>query len=247
VTDPDLSRWAKTATFDSSLAENMEILAGMDRYYRWIADSMRPFVGQRVLDLGCGSGSLLQFFRDKEQLVGIDVSADCIDAIRQRMGSCPHFHGELLDITDADACQRLRPHAIESIITMNTLEHIRDDAKAFRHLYDVLPPGGSLVIVVPASMRLYSILDYETGHFRRYEPDDLREKLQRAGFVLQHMRRLNLPGAVGWWIGHVVLRRRIYSPLSFRLYNALAPAFRWVEQRIEPPFGLSLFCVAGRR
>lgn len=247
MADPDLSRWARVAKFDSSLEENMEILAGMERYYRWIADLMRPFVGQRILDLGCGNGNLLQFFLDKPHVLGVDTSADCIANARRRFAGRPSFRGEVLDITEADAGERLRPHAIESIITMNTLEHIPDDAKAMRHAYDVLPRGGSLVILVPASMRLYSIIDYETGHYRRYELDELRGKLESAGFVIDRLRRLNLPGAIGWWISHVLLRRRIYSPLSFRVYDTLAPLFRRIEQRVEPPFGLSLFCVAGRR
>jgi hypothetical protein len=92
-------------------------------------------------------------------------------------------------------------------------------------------------------MWLYSILDYEVGHYRRYTRAELSAKLEAAGFAVVEAKYVNLPGALGWYLAHVLLKRRIYSPLSFRVYNFLAPSFRRLESLLTPPFGLSVLCV----
>ena len=52
----------------------------------------------------------------------------------------------------------------------NVLEHIPDDAAAVRRFRQVLPPGGKLVVLVPALPQLFGSIDEAVGHYRRYTP-----------------------------------------------------------------------------
>jgi hypothetical protein len=91
---------------------------------------------------------------------------------------------------------------------------------------------------------LYSILDYEGGHYRRYTKKELKEKMQKAGFIIEKCFYINIFGALGWYFNHVLLKKRVYSLTAFKAYNALVPIFQFFEGIVKPPLGLSIFIVA---
>ena len=127
---------------------------------------------------------------------------------------------------------------------MNTFEHIKKDLQAFKNVYDILGKGGKFIILVPAMRFLYSILDYEGGHYRRYTKSELSAKLRRAGFKVEQIYYINIAGAVGWYTHHVLMKKRIYSSSAFSLYNKLVPLFKLFEGLLRPLFGLSVIAVA---
>lgn len=242
--DPDLSEFEKIAKFDSTLVENMQILSSMDNYYKWLAGVLRKYSGRKVLDIGCANGNLTNFFMDKELIMGVDYSKDYIKQIKERFKTAKNFKSEVIDITDIKKAKSLKKYKFDTIITMNTYEHIKDDILAFKNTYEVLDKGGRFLIIVPSLMWLYSILDYEGGHFRRYTKEEMVMKLKIAGFKIEKAFYINVAGALGWYTIHVLMKKRIYSPGTFSLYNSLVPAFKFCENIISPPFGLSVVVVA---
>ncbi len=242
--DPDLSEYAKIAKFDSTLVENMEILSSMDNYYKWVGGQIKKQSGNRVLEIGCANGNLLSLFMDKEFVLGADYSKDYLKKINARFKNKKNFKSVFLDATDSKNAISLKRHKIDTIITMNTFEHIKDDFAAFKNAYNILEKGGRFIILVPAGMWLYSILDYEGGHFRRYTKNELKSKIEKAGFKIESIKHINLAGALGWYFNHTFMKKRIYSPSTFKVYNALVPVFKFIENIIPAPFGLSLIAVA---
>jgi SAM-dependent methyltransferase len=71
------------------------------------------------------------------------------------------------------------------IYTSNVLEHIDDDLDALIKLGRLLQPQGKLAIYTPALPFLFSNLDYQAGHFRRYRKQELISKVQLAGFKVE--------------------------------------------------------------
>ena len=52
-----------------------------------VLDLITPLAGERLLDIGCGTGNSLQFFNEKWcSLTGIDSSADMLEVARQKYG-----------------------------------------------------------------------------------------------------------------------------------------------------------------
>ena len=80
---------------------------------------------------------------------------------------------------------------------------------------------------------------------RRYEADELRLKLEQAGFEVVLLKRFNRLGALGWlvsgWLG-----RRELSPAQMIWFDRLLPLARICE-RILPMAGLSLIAVGRKR
>ena len=205
---------------------------------------MRKYAGKRILDFGCGNGNLSAFFLDKELLVGLDYSEDYIRRFNERFKGKPNVKSILMDATDKKAADAIKKYKFDTIITMNTLEHIKNDQPAFDNAYRILEKGGKFLIIVPAMGFLYSILDYEGGHFRRYTTSEISQRIKKAGFKIKRLHYFNLPGALGWYVINVLMKKRIYSKGTFGLYNSLVPVFKLCETIVRPPFGLSVFCVA---
>jgi SAM-dependent methyltransferase len=72
--------------------------------------------------------------------------------------------------------------SLDFIYTSNVLEHIEYDEDILRNLATKLKTGGTIAIYVPAFPILFSNLDRNVGHFRRYQKVELIKKLKGAGF-----------------------------------------------------------------
>src|SRR3546814_21108305 len=84
--------------------------------------------------------------------------------------------------------------------------------------------------------------DLAVDHHRRYEREELRRKLEHAGFRVEHLRFFNVPGILGWSLNGKVLRRRVLPGGQLKLFDLLVPIFR-LEERLALPFVLSLLTV----
>ena len=222
------AKCAKYAKFNSTLVENMEVLSSMNKYYRWVSGRMKKYTRDRVLDLGCGNGNIANFFLEKPFIMGVDCSKSYVEIFNQRFKNYDNVHSAVIDLLDSSSVIGLKKYKIDTLISMNTFEHIKDDQQAFDNTYEILENGGSFVLLVPAMKFLYSVLDYAGGHYRRYTKAEIITKLTNSGYEIKQLFYMNLPGAVGWYLAHVLTHRQIYSPQSFRLYNFLVPLFKCI-------------------
>lgn len=126
------------------------------------------------LEFGAGTGFLAEIFRNRFKINPdcVELDPDLVALIREKRFQCFQFLSE----TTRD---------YSAIYTSNVLEHIEDDTSVLRELFDALEPGGVIGIYVPAHPILYSTMDKEIGHVRRYTRSELKLKVQSAGFVIQ--------------------------------------------------------------
>ena len=215
---------------DLTGAATLERMAAAPRYNRWMFDRLRPWVGRRVLEIGAGIGNMSAFLVNQtrvERVVLTDTEPDYLGRLRER------FAGRL----HVSVAERL-----DTVVCLNVLEHIEDDRASLRAMHDLLQPGGRLVLLVPSLRALYGTLDEALGHFRRYVPAELSEKLGAAGFRLRHLEYFNLAGVPGWWVAGRVLRRRLIPTGALRWYEALVPLFR-LERLLPWRIGQSLIAI----
>ncbi len=85
-------------------------------------------------------------------------------------------------------------------------------------------------------MRLYGAVDRAVNHCRRYERDELAERLGGAGFRVEHLSFFNRLGALGWYVNSVLLGRRRRPAFQLRLLDLLVPLLR-AEGALPVPFG----------
>jgi glycosyltransferase involved in cell wall biosynthesis len=213
-------------------------------YNRWIHDRFAPWLGSRVLEVGSGVGNQTRFFADKERVVASDIEPHYVRELLTRFEK----HGNVrvasfrFPLTPEDRAD-LEKERIDTIVCLNVLEHIEDDAGTLADFLRVLAPGGHLALLVPALPALYGTLDENLRHYRRYEKGALGALVARAGFAVETVRYLNRPGVFGWWLNSRVLRRRVLPRRQLGAFKWVMPLLR-SEENTEPSFGMSLLVLA---
>ena len=213
------------------------------RYFQWQAELAEAALGERVLEIGCGVGNFTQHLLEKALVVAIDIEGPCIDRMAETFPNLPNLVIQKLDVLDPDFTA-LRRYDIDSIVCLNVLEHVRDDALALRHMHAVLPSGGRVVLIVPAFEALYGPIDQRLGHFRRYSKRSVRALASSTGYSAVSLRYMNVIGLFGWYINAHLLRYTEQSSSQIRVFDRYCvPVMRHIESWLAPPFGQSLFVV----
>jgi len=218
----------------------LERMAAAPRYNRWMFDRLRPWVGRRVLEIGAGIGNMSAFLVDRERVVLTDTESYYLGRLRERFAARPHV--SVAELRLPAASPGLVAERLDTVVCLNVLEHIEDDRASLQAMHRLLQPGGRLVLLVPSLRALYGTLDEALGHFRRYVPAELSEKLRGAGFRLRHLEYFNLAGVPGWWVAGRLLRRRLIPTGALRWYEALVPLFR-LERLLPWRIGQSLIAI----
>lgn len=236
---------------ESTGAHTLETLEGAHRYNAWVFERVKGALGNRVLEVGCGTGTMTQFLTDRELVVGVDVVPEYVAATRARFQGRSNVTILLLDITTdsprifpsaSGGGQGGRRGGFDSALSVNVFEHIPDDLAALKAVHTQLEPGGTLTLLVPSHPLLMSPFDRAIGHYRRYTKGELRAKLEAAGFQVERLVRSNPVGALGWFVNNRLLRRDKLGAVG--LYDRLVPLLARIDRLAEPPFGLSLIAVA---
>jgi ubiquinone/menaquinone biosynthesis C-methylase UbiE len=216
------------------------------RYFRWQYELVRPHVGKRVLEIGCGVGNFTRVLLDREFVVGIDIDEGVLQIHRERFKAHSHVLAHRLDSASTEFA-RLASYKPDSVVCLNVLEHIEDDGAVLGNMRRVLPRGGTATLIVPAFQALFGPIDQRLGHYRRYSKTMLRNLAHATGFSVVHLRYMNFVGFFGWWLNARVLRRTEQSEGQIAIFDSMiVPSQAALEKRIEPPCGQSIFTVLSR-
>jgi glycosyltransferase involved in cell wall biosynthesis len=224
------------------------VLANMRReraLNRWILDQFRPYVGARVLEAGCGIGNFSELLLDRERLVAVDHDPLYAEMLDWRLGHLENVRTLRFDLSDPAAYAAVAQERVDTIVCQNVLEDIDQDEPVLRAFYELLPPGGHLIVLVPAHPELFGPADESFGHKRRYAQTDLHTKMQNAGFDVVQIEEFNRLGAWGWsW--NKQLGRRHISSWQLKLFAWLLPVAKAIES-IKLGRGMGYIAVGRRR
>lgn len=225
--------------------EILDRLAGTRRFNAWMADTIAPFVGRRVLEIGSGIGNLTRRLAPGRDLyVASDIDGEHLARLAARLSHRPNVRTARVDLTRGEDFEPLRG-LVDTVVCLNVVEHVEDDRLALLHLHGVLAPGGRAIVLVPEGQGIYGELDVVLGHCRRYAERELREKMEQAGFEVERIFGFNRVTRPGWWWNGRVLKRRTFSRVQLWIFDRLV----WLWKRVDgwlPWPGVSLIAV-GRK
>lgn len=131
---------------------------GLDRAWRRATVRMvRPGPGDRVLDLGCGTGKMGLLISDRARVVGVDVSMAMLHAARRATGATAHPGGRGREASGSRSRPALvqgsafrlpfRDRAFAAAVSGFVLRNLDDLPKALAELARVVRPGGMVSLV----------------------------------------------------------------------------------------------------
>jgi glycosyltransferase involved in cell wall biosynthesis len=207
------------------------------RFTKWMADVIRPYVAQRVLEIGAGTGNLTAQLIPRLLYWATDINPLYLMYLENVGRNRPYMR---VAFTDAEkAASYPTDQTFDTVICLNVVEHLADDRGALLNIRSVLDVGGRAIILVPCGPGLYGTLDEVLGHQRRYTRKSLEQLVTSAGFDLEKMLEFNRVGVIAWWLNGRVLRRRTFGLSQIKVLNVMTPIFRAVDKMMPlPPLSL---------
>jgi SAM-dependent methyltransferase len=221
-------------------ARNVFSLIPTDRRYR------------NILDAGSGTGvfafELARRFPDAS-ILGIDLLKEATDV-------CTHIAEKIRAFNIAfrqESIENLKEvNVFDLILCVDILEHIEDDLKALKRLYESAAPHGILVLHVPALHRRYPVwkeslnFDVDTHVRIGYRQRGILEKVCEAGFLI-----IQIGFTYGFWetlannVSYMITRARMQNRTLYSFAFPFLNLISWFGARARPKeLGAGIFVVA---
>ena len=220
-------------TEDAHGGEILDRLNRAPRFTRWMAEVVRPYVRDRVLEIGAGIGNMSVHLMPRSIYWATDVNPYYLNYLETLRPTRPYMR---VGYTDAMKVESFpEGQDFDTIVCLNVIEHVPDDIGALRNVHETLKGGGTAIILVPYGPELYGSLDEVLGHCRRYTEEQLAGVARQAGFHVEQILKFNRPGVPAWWLNGKILRRKTFGMGQIRLLNVLTPIFRRIDSWLPLP------------
>jgi len=234
---------------------DLEVLRGAEKYQRWILSQVAPYLGNRILEIGAGTGNMSRWLPQRDLLVlaepRVDLRRQLQKILRPERSKC-RFDFIPWQL-EQDTAHALREYHFDTVISFNTLEHIDRDADVLLKLWNLLLESKAqtpknLICFVPAHNWAFGSLDKTYGHYRRYDEKQfaaLREHLgDNCTLKVQYFNPL---GLMGWLFLGKVLRLTQLKEENITLTESAISLFKSFDRVLckwmRLPLGQSLYAV----
>lgn len=210
-------------------ARTLHALSAAPRFNRWMADTIRPYVRDRVLEIGAGIGNLTRaLVAGRSRYAATDINPEHLARLKSRFVHRLNLEAHFCDLTRAEDFEPFRGD-MDTVICLNVLEHVENDRAGLANIFSALAPGGRAIVLVPEGQSVFGTIDEALGHFRRYSEAELKSKLEQAGFEVERILRFNRVSRPAWFVSGRILKRTSLEWNQMRLYDR----FVWLWRRID--------------
>jgi phospholipid N-methyltransferase len=221
-----------TQTEDEFILADLLQMNSAVNYTQWLYSMIHPFLGKKVLEVGAGIGNLTnKIIKDVDQLIAVEPNAACQKLLRQAFQNHSKFSLIPQRIEVSQSLNEFQDK-IDTILCVNVLEHIQNDAEILKVFNNLLSTDGRLVLIVPAVKWVYGEIDKAVGHYRRYSKKSINY--------------FNFPGLIVWFFNSRFLKIHEQQQSQIAFFDRIVPLIKNLESFLHPPLGMSLF-VVGRK
>lgn len=237
----------------NDISDNLEQWNKLDRYSEWMYRSYSKYVGKRVLDIGAGVGNLTQYLvKSCECVIGVDIFEHQINSMKKRFIQYENFEAYKFNILEDDLSKFIN-YKFDTIVCINVLEHLEDDLLAINKMKSLIVKGGKLIILVPACSKLYSHLDKNVGHHRRYDKGQLKILSGKCNMKIVANKYFNFWGIIPYYLKGKISKDKGGSfstdlnETNSKFYNKMSTILEPIENIFIPTIGLSEIMVLEKK
>jgi SAM-dependent methyltransferase len=170
----------------------------------------------------------------RTRYVATDLDEEHMARLKSRLQHRPNLETAICDLSSASDLQPFSDQ-MDTVICLNVLEHIEDDANGLRNIYASLRPGGRAIILVPHGQSIYGKLDEVLGHFRRYSNQQLHTRMEEAGFQVERILEFNRISRPGWYLNGKLLKKERITRLQLQIFDRTVWLWRKLDRWIPWP------------
>ncbi len=211
-------------------------------FNQWMANELRPYIGDRVLELGAGIGNLTGQFIPRDLYLASDINETYLNYLRSYAQGKPYLRVEKIDAEETADFGAFK-NCFDTVVMINLLEHLNNEAQALRNIFNVLGDDGKVVILVPQHPNLYGSLDEVLGHRERYTRIKLIGSLEKAGFTIEQVKDFNRISVPAWFLNAKILKKKNFSKFQLKVLEVILPVIKSVDRWL-PWSGVSLIAIA---
>ncbi len=216
-------------------SETLEALSAAPRFNKWMADTIRPFLGKSIMEVGAGIGNLTRFLVPRtKRYVASDIYPEHLARLASKFQHRPNVEVCFVDLARPECFEKFTGQ-MDSVVCLNVLEHIEDDLAGLRYIHSVLRPGGLAVVLVPNGQKIYGTLDVALGHYRRYSETELRDKMQQTGFEVETVLMFNRISRPAWYVCGKLLKQKGLRRGQMRLFDSMVRFWRKIDPKLPWP------------
>jgi glycosyltransferase involved in cell wall biosynthesis len=212
----------------------LHALSKAPRFNRWMGDTIRPYVGERVLEIGAGIGNLTRALIPRVKCyVAADIDGEHMARLATRFQHRHNLHVRHCDLAEPSDFAGLG--GMDTVVCLNVLEHIEDDMQGLRNIHSALAKDGRAIVLVPHGQEIFGTLDAALGHYRRYSHEELKQKLEQAGFRVERIIDFNRISRPGWYVSGKLLKRTTLGAMQMKLFDQLVWLWRRIDRHLPWP------------
>jgi SAM-dependent methyltransferase len=223
-----LKYWLVDDLYRNKDANILFAMSQTHRFNTWLADTIRPYVGNRVLEIGAGIGNMSSKLLPRDRYICTEIDPIHLNHLKNLFQNRPNIKIKGIDLSVKHDHSLVR-EKLNTVVCLNVLEHVEDDHKMLENVFHVLQPGGQAIILVPNTPGLFNSLDETLDHKRRYTKELLKDRLMNAGFTDIELMYFNHSSTPGWILNGHILKRKNFSRIQLKIYDSLI----WLIKRVD--------------
>ena len=212
----------------------LETIEDLNNYNNYIFSKILKNTKKgKLIDFGCGFGGFVKHCSDNNlDVIGFEINYEAIKKLK-------------INNVPIELDKKNLENKYENLVSINVLEHIKNDNQTITEFKKILKNNGRLILYLPHSRYLWTVLDELVGHHRRYDKKDLISKLEVNGFQIKHIEYVDFIGSLVIAITKLLRIKLRYSKNLTIFYDkTIFKYFKYLDFFFQNIFGKNILIVA---